>query len=266
MFLQKLRSLQHFWNVYMNTKKSLCSVSSLLICCWLGLSFVQSFPAKAVPFQPPAREAPKRTTGGGSRDEGQCLKASSKSNASVSPVLPHTNLGLTIEARPTIFVYVPKTSAREAFFSLQDEGKNHHHQMSVKLPSHGGVIGIQLPYDAPALQVGKNYKWSLVTICGQALEPDNPQVTGWIHRVTPDASLSALNSSDSLESVIRLAKKGVWYDTLSILAQLRQERPNDSNLAQHWHELLTSVGLGAIATEPVVIVEDPGQQLSNAVE
>jgi Domain of Unknown Function (DUF928) len=250
----------------MNTKKSLCSVSSLLICCWLGLSFFQSLPAKAVPFQPPAREAPKRTTGGGSRDEGQCLKASSKSNASVSPLLPHTNSGLTIEARPTIFVYVPKTSAREAFFSLQDEGKNHHHQMSVKLPNRGGVIGIQLPYNAPALQVGKNYKWSLVTICGQALEPDNPQVTGWVRRVTPDDSLSVLNSVNPLESVVRLAEKGVWYDTLSMLAQLRQERPKDSNLAQHWHELLTSVGLGAIATEPVVIVEAPGQQLSNAVE
>jgi Domain of Unknown Function (DUF928) len=250
----------------MDTKKSLCSVSSLLICCWLGLPFFQSLPALAVPFEPPAREAPKRTTGGGSRDEGQCLKASSKTNSSVSPLLPHTNMGLTLEARPTIFVYVPKTSAREAFFSLQDEDKNHHHQMSVQLPSHGGVIGIQLPYDAPALQVGKNYKWSLVTICGQALEPDNPQVSGWVRRVTPNDSLTALKSTEPLESAIQLAKKGVWYDTLSLFAQLRQERPNDSNLAQHWHELLYSVGLGAIATEPVVIVENPGQQLSNAVE
>jgi Domain of Unknown Function (DUF928) len=251
----------------MNTKKSLGSVSSLLICCWLGLSFFQSLPATAVPFEPPAREAPKRTTGGGSRDEGQCLlKTSSKTNALVSPLLPHTNLGLTLKARPTIFVYIPKTSARKAFFSLQDEENNHHHQMSVQLPSHGGVIGIQLPQDAPPLQVGKHYKWSLVTICGQTLEPDNPQVTGWVRRVTPDASLPALNSTDSLESVVQLAKKGVWYDTLSILAQLRQERPNDANLAKHWYELLTSVGLGAIATEPVVIVEDPGQRLFNAVE
>jgi hypothetical protein len=251
----------------MNTKKSLGATFFLFAFCWSGLSFVQSSPARAVTFQPPTREAPRRTTGGGSRDEGQCFsKASSKTNTSVAPLLPHTNLGLTIEMRPTIFVYVPKTSAREVFFSIQDENKNHHHQMSVKLPTHGGVIGIQLPEEASPLQVGKNYKWSLVTICGEALEPDNPEVTGWVRRVTPNASLATHNSANSFEFVVQLAKTGVWYDTLSKLAQLRQENPDDSILAAHWQELLTSVGLSAIATEPVVIVEDRGQQVTNAVK
>lgn len=234
-----------------------------------SLPLLESSPAQAVKFKPPSREAPQRTTGGGSRDEGQCFsKASSKTNSAIAPLIPHTQLGLTIEARPTIFVYISKNSAREAFFSIQDENDNHHYQMNVKLPRHEGIIGIQLPADAPPLQVGKNYKWSLVTICGEALEPDNPEATGWVHRVNLDDSLAALNSSDSssLKTVVELAQTGVWYDTLSMLAQLRQGNPDDRILAAHWEELLSSVGLSAISTEPIVIVENVDRQFSTTLK
>jgi hypothetical protein len=245
------------------------SLLSLLVVTFgsSSLPFIESLPAQAVKFKPPSREAPRRTTGGGSRDEGQCFaKASSKTNSAIAPLIPSTQLGFTIEARPTIFVYIAKNSAREAFFSIQDENENHHYQMSVKLPNREGIIGIQLPADAPPLQVSKNYKWSLVTICGEALEPDNPEVTGWIHRVTIDDSIAKLNSSNSLKTAIDLAETGVWYDTLSMLAQLRKGNPDDLMLAAHWEELLASVGLGAIAQEPIVIVEDIDRQFSHAVK
>jgi hypothetical protein len=39
---------------------------------------------------------------------------------------------------------------------------------------------------------------------------------------------------------------------LAILAQLRHDRPNDSKVIDAWKELLNSVELEAIATEPLV--------------
>jgi hypothetical protein len=226
----------------------------------------ENLPSGAVTFTPPAREAPKRTTGGGSRDDGQCLSSRNATEVAIAPLLPDTNLGLTVAERPTVFVYLGKTTAKEAFFSIQDEHENHHYQTTIKLPKQAGAISIQLPNQAPPLEVGKNYKWSLVLICGQRLEPDHPQVTGWIHRLEPNASIAQPESTVSLKSVFKLAEAGLWYDTLSTLAQLRLAQPKDPNLAAHWEELLTSVGLDEMATEPIVIIEDMGQKLSNQVK
>lgn len=41
--------------------------------------------------------------------------------------------------------------------------------------------------------------------------------------------------------------EGIWYETISILAQLREEQPEDSNLFSIWETVLTSVGLESLA-------------------
>ncbi len=40
---------------------------------------------------------------------------------------------------------------------------------------------------------------------------------------------------------------GIWDETISILAQLREEKPDDSNLFSIWEKVLTSVGLESLA-------------------
>jgi hypothetical protein len=115
------------------------------------------------------------------------------------------------------------------------------------------VIGVKLPASAPALEVGKNYKWSLVMVCGGELEPDSPGVEGWVRRVAPTPTLKSQKQLEvSLESASELAKAGIWYDALSALAQLRQAQPENLALSAHWKELLESVKLDAIATEPLI--------------
>ena len=114
------------------------------------------------------------------------------------------------------------TSAKKAFFSLQDEDTNHHYQTTLHLPEKSGVVEVKLPNSAPALKTGKNYKWSLVIICTEDLEPDSPSVSGWIRRVEPNRSLARQqNQTSQLESISKLAEAGIWYDALSNLAQLR---------------------------------------------
>jgi hypothetical protein len=48
------------------------------------------------------------------------------------------------------------------------------------------------------------------------------------------------------------AKAGIWQETISILAQLRHDRPSDRNINAAWKELLESVNLTEIANAPLV--------------
>ena len=218
----------------------------------LGVILFQSLPTKAIMFEPPKREAPKRTTGGASRDGEQCLSGATTTDNSLTPLLPSSSLGLTVAEHPTVFIYIPQTSADAVFFSLQDEQENSYYQKTLKLPDHPGVIAINLPNNIPPLQVGKNYQWSLAMICGQELEPDSPVVTGWIRRVDPNLETEHQQGlQTSLQSANMLARDGIWYDALATLAQLRRSQPENRLIIAHWEELLTSVGLNAIAKSPL---------------
>lgn len=205
-----------------------------------------------VTFKPPGAQAPGRSSGGASRDGSNCGFANVASAGAVTPLMPKTNIGFTVVERPTIFVYVPKTSAKKAYFSLQDQDTNLHYQTTIKLPNNQGVVEIKLPNSADALSYNKNYKWSLAMVCSEDLEPDSPWVSGWIRRVEPNRSLAKYQSTASLELVSLLAVEGIWYDSLSTLAQLRRAQPDNQALTTSWQQLLKAVGLEEIATAQLV--------------
>jgi len=206
-----------------------------------------------VTFNPPGAQAPKRSSGGASRTGNICGFATKPNNsASITPLIPKTNIGFTVAERPTIFVYVPPTTAKKALFTLQDEESKSYYQTTLPLPEKPGVMEVKLPDSVPALKTNKNYKWSLIVVCTEDLETDSPWVSGWIRRVETNRSLINQHKlSASLESVSQLAGTGIWYDSLSTLAQLRRSQPNNQALSADWRELLNSVGLNAIANEPL---------------
>jgi Domain of Unknown Function (DUF928) len=203
-----------------------------------------------VTFRPPGDRAPKTSSGAASRGNSTCGFSEQTNKATVTPLLPPaTNIGLTMAERPTIFVYIAPTNAKKAFFSIQDEDSNHVYQQEVNLPQKPGVMEVKLPTEAPELKTGKNYKWSLVMICTAYLEPDSPSVSGWVRRVE---SRHIINNLVTLESASMLAQTGIWYDTLSTLAQMRRNQPNNQAVSASWQELLESVGLDGIANEPLI--------------
>ncbi len=229
-------------------------IATLVTLIAIPLLSIPSLAGK-ITFRPPRDPAPKSSSGGASRDGSvsvaACSGARSGMGQSVTPVLPTTNIGFTLSEHPTVFVYVPLSSARKAFFSVQDEDNNHVYQTDINLPSQPGVMQLKLPPSAPPLKANKNYKWSLVMICTADLEPDSPVVSGWIRRVGYKTNIRN-NKTITLDSVSKLAETGIWYDTLATLAQLRSSQPNNQLLAASWQDLLSSVGLNAIANEPLV--------------
>jgi len=214
-----------------------------LVVIFISLSVIPIWitAGNAITFKPPGDDAPTTSTGGASRSGGSCVA----SNAEFSPVVPKTNSGLTLSAHPTVYAYIPETTAKKAFFSIEDENTNHLYQTTIDLPASSGVIGIKIP-DSASIKTSKNYKWSLVMICGEYLEPDSPSVNAWIRRLEQ----AELPVSESLVS--KLATKGIWYDAISELAQLRNAQPENSQLTRSWIELLQSGGLEAIAMKPLM--------------
>lgn len=207
----------------------------------------------SVTFSPPGAGKPDNSAGGASRSSAQCVQDTANGGPSATPLTPANYQALTVAERPTFFVYVPETSARKVFFSLEGENKDSHYQTTVAITGKAGIVSVSLPAEAKALETGKNYKWSFVIMCGNALRPDSPAVEGTIMRSPLNPTLtSQLEKATPIERAALYGKDGIWYDTLATVAELRRSQPNDSTLEATWTQLLTSVGLDAIATKPLL--------------
>jgi hypothetical protein len=228
----------------------------ILLSCmpmWVALGTTQ------VIFKPPRIPSPQRTEGGATRGNNCLLNHSASATDLVTPLVPSSGIGTTIKDRPGVLVYIPQITAKKALFSVQDERGTNLYQTTINLPRQPGVMIIKLPDSAPALKIGKNYKWSLVMMCSAALvmnnpaqlEPDSPWVSAWIQRVKPPVSLKSQDMSPSLKLVSSLAQSGVWYDTIFEFARLRQAQPHNRTITGSWQHLLNSVGLSAISNAPL---------------
>ena len=205
---------------------------------------------------PPENEAPRQTAGGASRDSGQCLSESTVATLtvpSVQPLMPESRYGTTISERPTILVYVPASRAREGFFSLKDENKKLHYKGTIPISGQEGIIAIELPEEATALEEGKNYHWYFSLKCNGRLHPSNPSADAWIKRVEANGVADPReNPGATLEDAASLGAAGVWYDTIATVGLLRKTSPTDTEIVDNWKDLLNSVGLSAIAEAPMI--------------
>jgi len=191
-------------------------------------------------------------------------------------LLPIVNVwGYTTSDRPTFWVYVPYSNpAIPARFVLDDDtAQTTIYQTSVTLPGKAGIVGLSLPQDAPRLQPGKRYRWFFSLNCQDSSTgtagTDNPQLEAVVIREAAPAELTKqLTATPSLQNAIAYAKAGYWYDALSTLAVLRQQRPQDEATRAAWRELLSGMAsdnlsktaeksrqnfnLDAISTQPIV--------------
>jgi hypothetical protein len=179
-------------------------------------------------------------------------RVSKQTDKSISGIVE----GLTTSERPTFWFYVPYTQdlTASAEFILQDSAGNDIYRNAIALPPKPGVISVSLPSNA-SLQVGKTYRWYLKVRCNQQQTASVPiYVEGDIQRVNLDSRvMQQLEAAvDPRQKVAIYAEEGIWFDSLTMLAQLRQKNPNDASVAWDWQSLLQSVNLDNVATAPLV--------------
>ncbi len=198
-----------------------------------------AYAGSTVTFNPPRGGAPQQTRGGASRGD---------TEPQLIALTPHSASGLTLKAYPTFFVYIPPTAAQKAFFSLRDEAGQVTYQTTLSIAdlpiASGGILRVDLPDNAPALQVGKSYQWGIALLTSGKLRPDSPFITSWIQRRQPSTIIA--DAEPSLENAALYGSSGIWYDALSTLADLRQQQPNDVELTTIWQNLLNSAELNSV--------------------
>jgi Domain of Unknown Function (DUF928) len=163
--------------------------------------------------------------------------------------------GLTTAAHPTFWFYVPisKNPAFPVEFVLQDEAQNEIYQTAIALPDKPGVIGIPLPKTVAPLTLNKRYRWFFSIFCDKEKQSPPLFVEGVIQRVNLNKAIAQqLESAKPRQQSAIYAQNGIWYETLTTLAKLRLKNPEDSKLQAEWRNLITSIGLGEVATEPIV--------------
>lgn len=200
-------------------------------------------------FNPPGSGKPQDTSGAGSRSrELRCSQAEKP----IRPLMPERNYGLTLKERPPIFVDLPQTSAKQVVLMFQDETGEYYERAFLDITGRGGIVSFNLPDEKPPLAVGKNYQWSLVIVCGKTVQPDDPVFRGWVQRTARTSLVeSELGEKTAIEQAAWYGAKGYWYDMLAAMAQVRRSHPGNTKITALWRDLLETVGLGAIASEPL---------------
>jgi len=164
---------------------------------------------------------------------------------------PELVLGETASSHPTFWFYVPYSSPFPAKFVLQDDQHRTMYQESILLARIPGVINFPLPSKVASLKVNHHYHWFLSIYCNQGKPP--VFVDGWIKRKELNPSLrTELEKATLSQRVSLLATHGIWYDALTISAQLRRQKSNPHN----WAVMLKAIGLENIAFEPILGVID----------
>ncbi len=208
-------------------------------------------------FKPPSDDKkPDQTAEAGSRHPIPCLQGatsttlvnSSSSQNSLMPLVPTTNLGLTTAEKPKLWIYLPETSARQVVFSIREEGTIHHSKTVIPITGSSGIISLQPNQNSLPLKIRKNYKLSVVLVCGEKPGPNDPARDVWVRRVE---SSESINQRSALEQAAWYARQGIWYDALNFLIQARQSQPQNQDIIGIWANFLKSGGLNAIANEPV---------------
>ncbi|NEP61171.1 MAG: DUF928 domain-containing protein [Symploca sp. SIO2G7] len=132
------------------------------------------------------RQAPSITGGGGSRGIGvaSCIETGETPRTNAPKALvPTTDSSKTIADNPSLFVYVPKTTAKSAKFIVRDNnGKEIYHSEFVP-PETSGIVKLTIP-ETVSLEVEQEYHWELVLMCNQTnyFAAENKYIDGFLLR------------------------------------------------------------------------------------
>lgn len=198
---------------------------------------------------PPPPTNPDSSVAGGRRAPAACPQDAevATGGAALTALSPTTKPGLTLAERPTFLVYVPKTSAENAEFSLRSREGRGVYRTTVALSNTPDLISISLPAQTPPLEVGKQYTWSLAIICNPNDRVDDQFVTGTVQRTElAPTQLSQIQQASAKEQVSLYQNADAWYDALAVLFELQRSQPNDPSIRAMWQEFLRSGGVSTM--------------------
>ncbi|OUC12230.1 MAG: hypothetical protein B0A82_23540 [Alkalinema sp. CACIAM 70d] len=232
--------------LYRTTRLAIAALSTLAL---LGVSTPLPLHASPLTFKAPRRGTPPVTNGAASRGT-SCV---SQPNETLAALMPKGNFGMTTAAQPTLFVYVPASTAKtiELMVETQDGNKRLYKQV-FPAPATAGVVRLQpIGGDVPELAVNQTYRWKVSLVCDQEDRSADITALGWVERVNLPTQLTTdLPQADPQRRPYLYAEAGLWHETLTSLAELQQQQPSNAELRTQWESLLRSAGLETLSQAP----------------
>ncbi len=197
-------------------------------------------------FIPPRQRAPRATANSATRDGQSCRP----SEASIEAIAPPGGEGLALSDRPAITLHLPPTSARKVALVFRNEAGTFFESVLLPIPQSSSLtpiktglvqtsqtktgqskalkpdstgqnwVSFRLPDSSPGLPPDR-YRWSLVVICGESIEPDDPTFMGWVERPATQPRVVQLPPTP-LQRARWYGQNGYWYD---LVAHLRATNP-----------------------------------------
>jgi Domain of Unknown Function (DUF928) len=107
---------------------------------------------------------------------------------------------------------------------------------TISLSEKPGIIRVQFPSTAPALQPDVLYQWSFQVNC----ELPPPKTFGWVQRLDrPPLSPSKPSSFEA--QFEHYAQQGLWFEALTTLGDRRLAQPQDKAAETAWQALLAEM-------------------------
>ena len=216
-----------------------------------------SFPTQAKPSRNRANSVkvsyeglPSNRRDGGSR--GNCI---AKGREFVA-LVPDRPVNVTASISSQLFFYVPQTESPKTIeFVVRTKEDQLVHEAFVQTTGQAGIMSVAIPD-----QVKENlsesygdYHWYLSMICDPNHRSRDIVLEGWIEHVELNNSVKdRIELSTDLEKSHLLQQEGVWYDALSVIAELKKSDSDLISIQTEWSQLLESIGLGELASEPLI--------------
>lgn len=221
------------WHIWITTLTFLISLS------------VSTSLALANAFEPPPeRNAPHSTAGGGSRPatDSSCTLAES-SGLRATAMAPKTFVGLTKQANPNLWLYLPTNEAKSIELSIFDQQLNGLSQFEIASPTAPGFVAVDLS-EHIALSVGTPYYWTAAFVCNPNRRTEDWVVGGWIqYQSVSTSEQQTLQELPPLEQVQRYMSTGYWYDAFTMLLPLVRANPSAADVEATWNTLMRQAAL-----------------------
>lgn len=250
-------------------KLALITAFTLIFTSYLNSPLALQAKSAPIRFNPPPpptdRGAPGNRGEGASR--GECVVGNIPLTALVPSYEQRFNQsggetitqvwGLTSVEQPSFWFYVPynKSFIQTIEFVLQNKDNKTIYRTNISIPTSPGIVRVPLKDTPTSLEVDKEYHWffKVKVACNPNQTVTLNYVEGWIKRVNLDtASRQRMKEASAQQRLAIYALRGIWYDTLTTLAELRLASPQDSALVQDWKNLLKAIGLEKVSTQPLL--------------
>lgn len=197
---------------------------------------------------------PTHRRDGGSRG-GNDSCVSDPAGTNLVALIPEETVGINASASPKLFFYVPKVKQQKTLeFVLRNEQDELMYEAFLTTKGEG-IMSVDIPADVQAnlIEEDTNYHWYLSLICNSQQRSRDIVVEGWMRQTTADVvGKEELGSSDPVAQAELYQEQGYWFDALSALASNPPSEEEEPIIKAKWSELLESVGLKELATQPFI--------------